>query len=208
MSASSGSSGSRSSRSSAPFATATPRPAVRTCDAFVSGIVVGGAPHGAQCQRLNDAGVGNEQVIAAGYISAVDVWSYIGDGLEVCFEGSGEIILLDAATAPRSLVSLSAYASRGLTCAWVDRAGTVVLISPQSARALGLSEARAVQDCTVTTQFNLNFRASPGGAIMTVVGSQLTLTATERTGDWFQVDNNGIIGWISAPHVTTTGTCG
>ena len=43
---------------------------------------------------------------------------------------------------------------------------------------------------------------------MTVVGSQLTLTATERTGDWFQVDNNGLIGWISAPHVTTTGTCG
>ena len=83
----SGSSGSRSSRSSTPFATATPRPAVRTCDAFVSGIVVGGAPHGAQCQRLNDAGVGNEQVIAAGYIAAVDVWSYIGDGLEVCFEG-------------------------------------------------------------------------------------------------------------------------
>ena len=159
----SGSSGSRSSRSSTPFATATPRPAVRTCDAFVSGIVVGGAPHGAQCQRLNDAGVGNEQVIDAGYIAAVDVWSYIGDGLEVCFEGSGEIILLDAATAPRSLVSLSAYASRGLTCAWVDRAGTVVLMSPQSVRALGLSEARAVQDCTVTTQFNLNFRASPGG---------------------------------------------
>ena len=85
-SGSSGSSGSRSSRSSAPFATATPRPAVRTCDAFVNGIVVGGAPHGAQCQRLNDAGVGNEQVIAAGYIAAIDVWSYIGDGLEVCFE--------------------------------------------------------------------------------------------------------------------------
>ena len=43
---------------------------------------------------------------------------------------------------------------------------------------------------------------------MSLVGSQLTLTATERTRDWFRVDNNGNIGWISARHVTTAGSCG
>ena len=136
---------------------------MRTCDDFVSGIVVGAAQLGAQCQHLNDAGVGNEQVLAAGYIAAVDVWSDIGDGLEVCFEGSGEIILLDAATAPRSLVSLSAYASRGLTCAWINRTGTVVLMSQQSASALAGSDERSLQDCMVTTEYTSISAPVPAG---------------------------------------------
>ena len=107
--------------------------------------------------------------------------SDIGDGLEVCFEGSGEIILLDAATAPRSLVSLSAYASRGLTCAWINRPGTVVLMSQQSASALAGSDERSLR-LLVTTEYTLNFRASPGGTVTSLVGSQLTLRLPNAAG--------------------------
>ena len=203
----SGSSGSRRSRSSEPVATATPRPVLRTCDAFVSGIVVGGAPLGAQCQHVDDAGVGNADIIAAGYIAAVDVWGNIGAGLEVCFEGSGDIILLDAATSPRSIVALTAYPARGLTCARVERTGTVVLMSPQSGSGIAASDERALQDCMATTQYALNFRDGPAGSIMSVLGSGVTLTATKRTPDWFEVDFHGAVGWISANYVTSTGNC-
>ena len=33
-------------------------------------------------------------------------------------------------------------------------------------------------------------------------------TALQRTSGWFQVDFNGMLGWISADYVMTAGDCG
>ena len=38
----------------------------------------------------------------------------------------GQIVLLDAATSPRSLVTPFIYLRNGETCAWIDRPGTLV----------------------------------------------------------------------------------
>ena len=85
-----------------------PKPFRETCKTDLPlGISLSATPRGIQCQALTPAGVGNDAVIAAGYLAAVDIWGDIGDGLEVCFDQAGRLILLDAATAPRTLVVLS-----------------------------------------------------------------------------------------------------
>ena len=71
----------------------------------------------------------------------------------------------------------------------------------------------------VTTDAILNFRRSPGGPRVHFVdpwGAQIagwlprgvTLTALERTADWFRVDYHGTRGWVSAEWVTPHGVCG
>ena len=188
---------------------ATPTAVPRTCDAFREYIVVSGADYGAQCQHVGGAGIGNAQIIEAGYIDAVDVWSYVGPGLEVCFPGRGSIILLDAATAPRSIVAKDVYYSTGMTCSWVDRPGTVIFMSSQSAAAdLGTTEQQSLQGCMVATTEILNFRDGPAGNIIGVVAYDATFTAIARTPDWFNVDYHGAMGWISADYVTVQGNCG
>lgn len=67
---------------------------------------------------------------------------------------------------------------------------------------------RAVNDCMVTTGSYLNFRETPGGAVMEVLPRLATLTAVERTDNWFKVDWYGTKGWVSAYHVVPRGDCG
>ena len=65
-----------------------------------------------------------------------------------------------------------------------------------------------LQNCMVTTTHALNFRATPGGAVMRVLPWQVTLTAFRRTPAWFYVDYHGERGWISADYVVPQGSCG
>ena len=71
----------------------------------------------------------------------------------------------------------------------------------------------------VRTNYILNFRQTPGGALLHVVDHRglqvpgllpydVTPTALERTADWYRVDYHGAQGWISANYVTTLGACG
>ena len=62
---------------------------------------VDGLNSGIQFQRVDAAGVGIPSVIELGFLDAVDVWSNIGKGYEVCFPQIGRIVFLDAATSPR-----------------------------------------------------------------------------------------------------------
>ena len=205
------------------------RPTPQTCQTELGGAVKvsAGAP-GIQCRLIdNPAGIGNQEIVAAGYLAAVDVWSNVQGGAQVCFRQIGEIVLLDAATSPRRLIRLSAYAADGWTCAQIDRAGTVVLLpgepsigqeQPPTARTrIGLpseiwSDDSAIvplDGCQVTTRFNLNFRASPGGARIgrTIVGAGKSLDANRRTEHWFAVEYNAVAGWITAHFVRTAGAC-
>ena len=164
----------------------------------------GAAP---QAQQVNDAGVGNDDIIDVGYIEAVDIYGYIGTGVQVCFEGSGEIVLLDAATSPRQIVRLNAVEANGMTCVTLERAGTVILMTKEAADAVAPRPPSQFTDCNVTTTHVLNFRASPGGEILQWVLMGATLTALQQSPGWFQVDLHGEVGWISADYVTTQGDC-
>ena len=59
----------------------------------------------------------------------------------------------------------------------------------------------------VTTTHILNFRDAPDGEISSILPAFVTLTAFERTDDWFKVDYHGARGWISADYVTLDGNC-
>ncbi len=66
---------------------------------------------------------------------------------------------------------------------------------------------RALNDCMVSTHNILNFRDAPDGNIQYYIPYDVTLTAFERTPNWFYVDYHGDRGWISAEHVSPLGNC-
>ena len=72
-----------------------------------------------------------------------------------------------------------------------------------------------VQNCMVTTTEIVNFRETPGGELVIAdwipnswLPRDATLTALERTSDWFKVDYYGLQGWVSADYVEPEGNCG
>ena len=172
-----------------------------------------GLQSGIQVKRLDGSGVGNQAVLDLGFLDAIDVWAYVSQGAEVCFPESGGIVFLDAATAPRTVTSVISYTRDGMTCAYVDRAGTLVLVSsidpPEEStvdyfqrQATPIAQ-QALSGCTVTTAHVLNFRETTGGDfIIGWIPNNATLTALARTPSWFNVDFHGTRGWISADYVT------
>ena len=169
-----------------------------------------GMRSGIQFQRVDASGVGIQSVLDLGFLDAVDVWGYVAAGVEVCFPKVGVIVFLDAKTSPRTVTTVTQYTRPGLTCAALDRAGTVVLVAglvPPDSTTAGAA-ATPLSGCMVTTTHLLNLRQTPGGAVIGFVPQGARLTALARTPGWFQVDNNGVIGWISADYVTNLGACG
>ena len=181
--------------------------------------------------EVDAVGVGIQWIIDAGFKSAIDVWSPLAIEAEVCFAGAGSLLLLDAAYAPRKVLSWPSYAWAGKTCAQLDRAGTLVLMpgSPSvtltptatlvpRATSAPVSRDQAylvadnqdlmkpLENCQVSTLATLNFRASPAGPILGWLNGVVTTLA--RTPNWFQVVYNGELGWVSAEWVTTIGDCG
>ena len=167
---------------------------------------------GVQFRRLQAGWVtGNQQVIDAGFMDAVDVYGYAEQGVEVCFPAYGAMVLLDASTSPRTLEPLHSYRDEHWICGAFAKAGTAVLISANSGLAdapmLG-GPAAELSNCMVTTTHVLNLRDEPNGEVIGMVAHNLTLTALSRTDAWFEVDANGVTGWISADYVTMQGDCG
>ena len=186
---------------------ATPTQAVSTClTSLPPGIIVNGYSIGTQCAGVDGGGIGNDEVVAGGFIAAIDIWGWLPAAVEVCFAGSGGITFLDAATAPRAVSPLAAYDRGGMTCAEVVTPGTVVLAP--GAHPAPKSAAVPLTNCVVLTTDALNFRASPGGAVIGYVPPRARLTALERGDGWFKVDNNGVSGWISAEYAIPQGDCG
>lgn len=197
-------------------ATSSPRPLVQTCQTLPDSIQVKTTSLSTQCQQVGAAGIGVQSVIDNGFIDAVDVWGGLGDGVEVCFRGSGSLILLDTATSPRAQMTLSSYSRDDMICAELDRLGIVVLVptaetAPAADTAPGPVIASGsitnLENCYVTTTHILNFRDEPGGRIIERIPYNITLTALARAADWFKVDLHGVKGWISAEYVLTIGAC-
>ena len=192
-----------------PLPAVTPTPAPSTILSLPAHIRVSGYYNSTQGQQVGRDGIGNQSVLDAGFVDAVDIWGYVPGNLRVCFDGSsGRILFLDAATSPRAVSELPAYSLNGMICANLNRAGTVVLIQgPPAPTATAPLQPTvtppaswSLSNCMVRTLYALNFRASPGGAVMSVLPYDVTLTALERTADWFKVDYHG--GAAGSPMVT------
>lgn len=187
---------------------------------------VDGLCSGIQFQRVSPAGVGNEAVLNQGYLDAVDTWSNIGRGYEVCFPQVGRLIFLDSAITPRMPSWVTTNIRGEFTCAFMDRAGTLVLVNAPNgtaqdstmtttattpARRPGtddpISSAIALEDCAVTPRVNLRLRAAPWGKITEVVPAGTEVPADSRTSSWFFVSYGGFSGWIAAWLSTAEGNC-
>ena len=198
-------------------ATPLPAPAIHTCALLAEqGYTITtryGLGSGVQCTRVGADAIGIQSVIDAGLIDAIDVWGYAEQGVEVCIPthgSSGVLLFLDASASPRSVHPLESTLRGGSICGSVSGPGTIAFVrswagapDPVSADSASV----ALQDCMVTTTALLNFRDGPAGDIIGFVPRNASLTVLARTDDWFQVDNNGVAGWISANYATTSGSC-
>lgn len=189
-----------------------------------------GLTSGIQCRRIGADGVVNAAIKSQSAQDAVDVFGYAEQGYQLCFPRTGTIIFLDAATAPRSVVTVDYSHSGGFTCASLNRAGTVVLVGagpgaattgsqPTSAKAPGatkyirpgtydlLSSAISLRDCTVTPSTTLRFRAGPWGRLLGRVWESSAAPASARTRSWYKISYKGQEGWIAAWLTTAAGSC-
>ncbi len=84
----------------------------------------------------SEAALGNPDVLAQGVIHAVDIFGMSGglgvadfnNPVNVCLQGSGRFLFLDARQSPRPVSQLPASSAGGYTCANIPSAGTVVLV--------------------------------------------------------------------------------
>ena len=199
----------RRASSSSQKATPTPRATqgfYQSLNNLPPGIEVNNWMMGAQGRRVGALGVGNQAIIDQGLLDAIDMWGYITPGIEVCFAQFGRLVLLDAAYSPRRIIPLASYQRDGMTCAIIDRAGTVVLL--RSAAPLPSQDMAPLQNCMVYLQYALNFRDAPDGNIMSILPAFIWLTALDYREGWFKVDYHGQQGWINADYVQTRGDCG
>lgn len=210
-----------------PTSTPVPGPRCAFCpDLLARGFVLKatyGLDSGVQFRQVDRGGIGDQSVLDDGFMDAVDVYGYAEQGVEVCFPGSGKLLLLDAAFSPRMKVPLAATSQHGMTCGQTNRAGTIVLLNGPPAPAAPATAVappnHSLFNCMVTTNYVLNFRSSPGGPLIHFTdpwGAEIAgwlpynvmLTALARTADWFKVDYHGTQGWIFADYVSPQGDCG
>lgn len=221
-------------------AEAPPEPAVAfTCETLDgTGATVSaryGLQSGVQCKRVDAAGIGNQSVIDAGYIDAYDIYGYVEQGVELCFSRLGSVVFLDAATSPRSRAPVEHFARGGMTCASLNRPGTVILVhgqppvmesaevaqapavepavsEPAPASASSTTGASQTGQCLVTTIANLKLRSIPfiDDNVIGYVSRGETLVRISGNAYWHYVQYYSQMGWISAneKYVVTSGACG
>lgn len=204
------------------FATPTPRPPVDTCSNLPSGIAVRGYhPFSTQCQRVSAAGVGNGDLIARGILDAVDVWASVSAEIQVCFHQQGRLYFLDAATSPRAVSDLAAEAIEGMTCGWINRAGTVALVpgsgleaqapaaQPEETPAMYVPPGEAPYICQLVAGDILNLRG--GGDIDSEILAEIPyltlLVPLNRSKNWFLVSFEGRMGWVNRDYVFQSVGC-
>ncbi len=73
-----------------------------------------------------------------------------------------------------------------------------------------LAEPEPPFDCRLKTGDIINLRLSPGleNEILAEIPFKAELIATERAGDWFEVEYEGILGWVNIDYVFRSGYCG
>lgn len=182
------------------------RPRIMTCPNLPPRVAVFGYVDGTHCQMVGAAGIGRMDLIKRGFIDAVDVWSYVNGGLEVCFRRAGTLVFLDATYLQRMLVDLQSFTRNGMTCGAIDRIGTVVLLeaaappnpaAPPADNSLPLFDQIPANDCQIKLTETLFLRATPGGEIIGLVWLYSEVPVFEVHGDWYKTEFEGKTGYIS-----------
>ena len=184
-------------------------------------VAVFGHVYGTECRMLRENGIGIWEVLDRGFIDAVDVWSYVNGGIEVCFHDTGWLVFLDAAYAPRKIVDLETFERDGMTCGAIDGAGTVVLVeqgppqdpaaqpAPFAEPSLPTFETIPLSDCLIKLAETLFLRAEPAGEIIGLVWQSSEVPAFEINGFWYKIEFEGQTGFVSRYHRTVLrGGCG
>ncbi len=177
-----------------------------------------GLDSGVQCQEIDAYGIGIEAVVAAGFSSAVDIWGYVEQGVQVCFDFSGPMLFLDAATAPRTVRSLASFTLNGKNCTVIWRPGSIVVQSAQTGNNMWpLATAHPLPvfspsptpppTCFATTTAAVNLRDQPNGNRIGGVYPGSRLSVLNQVSGWYQVDNVGVVGWISSDYADLNGAC-
>lgn len=183
-----------------------------TCSNLPDRFVVNGYTRNTQCQVVSEFVVGNMELSERGFIDAVDVWSFVPDGVEVCFRNAGSLVFLDADYAPRMVMELEAHDRDGMTCGTIDREGTVVLLNsaaqPVENDSL-LFDPIPLSDCQIKLTETLYLRAAPGGEIIGLVWLNSEVPVFEINGYWYKVEFEGTTGYVSRYYRKVLwGSCG
>ena len=191
----------------------TPPPV--TCPHLPARVIVTGFVENTQCQMVGDVVIaGQPELEARGFIDAVDLWSYVNGGVEVCFHNDGWLVFLDAAYAPRLATELDHSHRDGMTCGVIDRPGTVVLLAAGAPNAptthgavppvtqpgnltLPTFDAIPLHDCQIKLVETLFLRDAPGGEIIGLVWLNSEVPAFEINGFWYKIEFEGTTGYIS-----------
>ncbi|MCY3779014.1 MAG: hypothetical protein OXG78_01775 [Chloroflexi bacterium] len=176
------------------------RPPDVTCPHLPPRVVVSGYAVNTQCQMVGEVVIGKTNLVQRGFIDAVDVWSYVNGGLEVCFRNDGWLVFLDATYLQRKVMELEHYHRDGMTCGQIDRIGTVVLLERAAAtaeNALPIFETIPLSDCLIKLVETLFLRAEPAGEIIGLVWLNSEVSAFEINGYWYKVEFEGATGYIS-----------
>ncbi len=182
-------------------------PTLHCTDDELAMIYLDAQPWSLHVQCVGPAGVGNLDLIERGVVLGVDVWGWVRGNFEVCFKQAGDVVFLDAAYAPRILVNINLYRREGFsTCAQLNRAGTLVLLRSRTT-PVSAAAAPIANTCKVLLTEVLNFRASPGGAILFEAPANIKLSVYAWLGDWVEVNYYGRRGWISAEFVAPDTNC-
>ncbi len=195
-----------------------PPPAPETCGPLsAAGITVlptYGLGSGAQCQRMSQGEIGDQSALSGGFIDAVNLWAYVQQGVEICFNQLGALTFIDFSTSPRTISTLAPYNKNGHTCATVNAPGIVILVPgtpssatpPPSAAAPASSQPTAPSaptGCPIHTTGHLKLRAKPSlvAEILDWVPRGSNLAAISRTTFWYQISYAGQTGWIGGAFV-------
>ena len=197
-----------------------PQPEVpQTCGQLPAEVAVVSATYGlasgVQCTQLDGAGIGIQSVVDAGFISAVNLWGYVEQGVEICFPQLGSLVFIDSANTPRTVSAIDAYRKGNSSCAHLRRPGTVVLtpgepptasvpVAAEPAESQPASaQPAAVEGCPIHTTGHLRLRAAPSQEAETLeyIPRGSNLNSLSRTTFWYQVNYRGLTGWIGQKYV-------
>lgn len=179
-------------------------PMSSSCEALPDSIAVTAVSSGFECQQLEIHGLDAE----SDFINGLDLAGDLGIGAQVCFRGAGDMLLLETATSPPSATLLTSYSMPGRTCAWIDRAG-LLLLTPAGPLQFAAGARPSQQGaCELLTQVALRLRRSPEGDSIRLIPANTSLAPLARQENWIQVSYGDKTGWISADFVDSSGTCG
>jgi hypothetical protein len=148
----------------------------------------------------------------AGYLDAVKISGELTLGVQICFRAGGSLLFFDESASPPTVTQPRTYRVSDMVCGWIDREGTVMLMSSSMEVLAGADAVGNViaplSECQILANDYLSFRDAPGGRRLEIIPPDDRLTAIARTAGSFKVEYQGNLGWVSADYVRSEGDCG